>query len=392
MDTPASDATRLIRPVLRSIVFCFSRFAQRPVKTLIFSCAHALILCVLLGSTAKLAHAAGNVAPVFVSCSNYLYQNAHSGYEQGGYTSAAAACGGNLGAYAGNGNYYCGDTTELRALCMAPVYSCPANSTGTSTCTCTDPYVSDTTQTSCILPACPDHASRTTPGAACTCDVNYKFDAAGTSCVPAATCPVDKLTTPPFDDACSTSLDQGKGVDVNNACGTLREPDMVEAASCIAAKIHAVNIPYTQPSATIRTAAYQNHLLEIWTKSQQLDTIMNSVVYTPETKQACVPRNVDVNNEKSQHGITHQPSSSGDSAPHVEQRAIDVPEAVSDALMDQVTTYTTTYTIVNGQRVPIQTIASDVEDYMHSAPNACNPYLSWGGRFDSHDWVHFELP
>ena len=243
---------------------------------------------------------------------------------------------------------------------------CPANSQPSgSTCTCNDPYVPDATGTSCVP-------------------------------VPAVACPVGKLTTPPFpgdvDPACTASLEKGKGVDVNNACGTLRKPDMVEAASCIAAKIKALNIPYTQPSATIRTAAYQNHLLEIWDKSQRLDTIMNSIVYTSETKQACAPRYTEVNNEKAQHGITHQPSSSGDAAPHVEQRAIDVPEAVSDALMDQVTTYTTTVTTVNGQDEFTKTIASDVEDYMHSAPNACNPNLSWGGRFDSHDWVHFQLP
>ncbi len=119
---------------------------------------------------------------------------------------------------------------------------------------------------------------------------------------------------------------------------------------------------------------------------------MNSVVFTPETKQACVPVNADVNNEKSQHHIKYKPSSSGDAAPHVEHRAIDVPEAVSDALMDQVTTYTTTVTIVNGKKNITKTIATDVEDYIHSAPNACNPYLSWGGRFDSPDWVHFQLP
>jgi hypothetical protein len=222
--------------------------------------------------------------------------------------------------------------------------------------------------------------------------VGYKFDAAGTSCVLAVTCPVDKLTTPPFSDACSTSLDIGKGVDVNNACGTLRAPDMVNAASCIAAKIHALNIPYTQPSATVRTTAYQNHLLEIWTKSQQLDTIMNSVVYTPETKQACAPTYADVNNEKSQHGIDSPPSPSGRAAPHVEHRAIDVPRRVANALMEQVTTYTTTVTIVNGQRSSTQTVASDVEDYMHSAPNACDANLSWGGRFDPEDDVHFQLP
>lgn len=139
-----------------------------------------MILCVLLGSTAKSAHAAGNVATVFVSCSNYLFQNAHSGYEQGGYTSAAAACGGNLGAYAGNGNYYCGSSTEHRALCMAAVYSCPANSTGSSTCTCTDPYVSDEPlHTSCVLPVCPANMS----GSPCACKTDFVPNPNGAGCV-----------------------------------------------------------------------------------------------------------------------------------------------------------------------------------------------------------------
>ena len=155
MGTLASDAIKNIRPD--------SRFVQRSAKALRFGCSCALILCVILGSTAKSAHATGSVSTAFVSCSNYLFQNAHSGYEKGGYTSAAAACTSlGLGAYAGNGNYYCGSSTELRALCMAPVNTCPAHSTGTpatnpTTCTCNDPSVSDPTayvpdsiRTSCV--------------------------------------------------------------------------------------------------------------------------------------------------------------------------------------------------------------------------------------------------
>jgi len=257
-----------------------------------------------------------------------------------------------------------------------------------------------------VASACP--ANSALLNGACICNnptatdsTNYMPDITGTSCASAASCPVDKLTTPPFIDACSTSLEQGKGVDVNNACGTLREPDMAEAASCIATKINAAltdarsAFRYTNPSATIRTTAYQNHLLEIWDKSQRLNTIMNSVVYTPETKQACAPRYVDVNNEITAHGIDSAPSPSGRAAPHVEHRAIDIPRRVAKALIDQVTTYTTTYTIVNGQRVPTRTIASDVEDYMHSAtdnPPACDSHMSWGGRFDPIDRVHFQLP
>jgi hypothetical protein len=347
MDAPAFDAIRFVRPALRSIVFCFS------------------IIVISLMTMLKPAHATGNVPPVFLSCSNYLYQNAWSGYERGGFSTAAAACAianQSVGAYTFNGSYFCTGSNYYRALCISPVFSCPANSTGSTTC---------------------------------TCNAGYQPDSTGTSCLPVSTCPVKPLTTPPFSDACSTSLERGHGVDVNNKC-TLREPDMAAAASCIADKIHKAlgyNV-YTVPSSTIRTVAYQDHLLEIWTKSQRLDTIMNSVVFLPEIKQACVPVNVDVGNEKVQHGITHQPSSSGDAAPHVQHRAIDVPEAVANALMDQVTTYTTT---TNSTGDVTTTITGDVEDYMHSAtdnPPACDPNLSWGGRFKKpkRDPVHFQLP
>lgn len=138
MDTPALDATGFVRISLRVIVFYFPVFL------------------ILLMMPVKPAHASGSVANVFSSCSNYLFQNSWSGYEQDGYTSAAAACGNlGLGAYVSNGNYNCADSTQHRALCMAPVFSCPANSTGSPvnnpvSCTCNDPYVPDPTATSCV--------------------------------------------------------------------------------------------------------------------------------------------------------------------------------------------------------------------------------------------------
>jgi hypothetical protein len=184
-------------------------------------------------------------------------------------------------------------------------------------------------------------------------------------------------------------------VDVNNKCGTLREPDMVKAASCIADKINALSTPrvnYSRPSATIRTEAYQNHLLEIWTKYQLLDTIMNGRVYTPEAMQACEATYVAVLDEKQSHGIVAQPSSSGDEAPHVERRAIDVSRRIANALMKQVTIKTTT---VDSAGVKTTTITSNVEDYIHSAtvnPPACDSKIKWGGLFKHYDPVHFQLP
>jgi hypothetical protein len=358
MDAPAFDA-RFVRPALRSIAFCFS------------------VVLISTMTMVKPAHASGTVASI------NTYFAASSGF--GNYVNAATpaeAC----------------DHFAKSPQVTGPVVT----QISSSQWQCTYTYVNTGTSwdgTNFLMwvfyvsPACPANSSGTVT---CTCNINYTPDPTGTSCVPVSTCPVKPLTTPPFSDACSTSLERGHGVDVNNKCGTLREPDMAAAASCIADKIHKAlgyNV-YTVPSSTIRTVAYQDHLLEIWTKSQRLDTIMNSVVFLPEIKQACVPVNVDVGNEKVQHGITHQPSSSGDAAPHVQHRAIDVPEAVANALMDQVTTYTTT---TNSTGDVTTTITGDVEDYMHSAtdnPPACDPNLSWGGRFKKpkRDPVHFQLP
>jgi hypothetical protein len=213
---------------------------------------------------------------------------------------------------------------------------------------------------------------------------------------------VKPLTQPPFSDECSTSLEAGKGADVNNKCGKLRD-DMDKAASCIADKINALRTPtidYSVPSATIRTEAYQNHLLEIWTKSQLLDSIMNSLSYTPENlaklRVACAQRQAEIDGEKVSHGIDSQPSSSGDEAPHVERRAIDVPRKVAKALIKQVTIYATTETIVNGVKKKKQVVTSDVEDYINSKTvnpsTSCTSYISWGGEFNPIDRVHFQLP
>jgi hypothetical protein len=230
------------------------------------------------------------------------------------------------------------------------------------------------------------------------CPASQVRDVATGECKPKATCPVTPLNNPPFSDACSTSLEKGKGVDVDNKCRTLREPDMVAAAKCIADKINALSTPkinYSGPSATIRTAEYQNHLREIWEKSSQLNTIMNSVVFPAETKPACMQRRAEVDGEKQQHKIKYQPSSAEEAAPHVERRAIDVPEAVAKSLINQVTVYSTIISRVNGKLKTKRVVTSNVEDYMHSAtvnPPACDSNIRWGGLFNRYDPVHFQLP
>jgi hypothetical protein len=136
------------------------------------------------------AHATGNV-PVSISCSSYTLVNSQSpgevAFEVPGFPTAAAACAYEnfgLGSSFPNGSYSCASPYTFWWAVCAAVNSCPANSMPTgSTCTCNTGYQPDPTGTSCVLPACPDHASRTTPGAACTCDANYQFDATGTSCI-----------------------------------------------------------------------------------------------------------------------------------------------------------------------------------------------------------------
>ena len=47
---------------------------------------------------------------------------------------------------------YCVGSNYYRAVCISPVFSCPANSQPTgNSCTCNDPYVPDSTATSCVL-------------------------------------------------------------------------------------------------------------------------------------------------------------------------------------------------------------------------------------------------
>ena len=207
-----------------------------------------------------------------------------------------------------------------------------------------------------------------------------------------AHCSVDPLPKPPFsgdsDPACTASLEKGAGKDVDHKCPDLT-PDMQAGAICLANKIHALAIPYTEPSATVRTVAYQNHLLAVWNKSEEIE----NKVWLPGEEQACAAVIANVDNEMARHGIDSDPSSSGDKAPHVLRRAIDIPKSVSKALIAQASTTNTVSMLPGCLSCTTVTMTGDVEDYVNSAtvnPPACN--LRWGGRFTPVDRVHFQLP
>ena len=136
----------------------------------------------------------------------------------------------------------CGNLCVVNSGCQPPAYvgydqnhsttsSCPANSSGTVTCTCTDPYVPDST---------------------------------GTSCVPVSTC-----TIPPL-----TKLTDLVAIDFDNNPGNRWRPDGLTAAyqvhvSCVEDQTRARGGTPIGTSA-YRPEQYQRHLFEIVQKDGEL--------------------------------------------------------------------------------------------------------------------------
>lgn len=161
--------------------------------------------------------------------------------------------------------------------------SCPINSTGTTTCTCTDPYVPDAAATSCVpVLACPEHAS----GTPCACDAGYEFDTTRTSCI--STCPVSDLpevTDPeilPFEN----------NPDLSDTARLT--PRMQTALSCLqtaaAAGSPSVGSAYRPP-------AYNQHLIDVWKKWFELENGENSA------NPACADRKAKIRGHFQRHKL-----------------------------------------------------------------------------------------
>ncbi len=349
MGTFLFDATKLLRPSLRYFVFC---------------------ILILIFTIARPALAEGSVqvqpagfylpgSPTWTGATPAAVCVAHPnfcGWAPGTLISSMT-CGIVPGSAVYNASF-CISYTEP----IVPLSSCPPNSTGTPTAT-----------------------NPTT----CTCDAKFQPDAAGTSCVPVSDCKISPLPSLPADDLCAQSLEAGRGADINNACPSLT-PEMQNQAQCVSDKIQKLGLrtPYTKPSATIRNAAYQNHLRAVWDKSKAIEKLADS------EKHACTAVITDVDSHMARHDFDSPPSSSGNQAPHVNGRAIDIPKSVAKELMKKAAAFITIPKPLNC--LPCKdtvTIIGDVQDYMNSTtdnPPACN--LRWGGRFTPVDKVHFQLP
>jgi hypothetical protein len=253
-------------------------------------------------------------------------------------------------------------------------------------------------------PPCQAPLTRDLKTGACiqSCQKPDVTDPATGQCVKCTIDPIPELPQDDKDFACTQSLDKGAGKDVDGVCPPINAKLTAwnGEMQCFAKKLAALHppIPYSGPSATIRTKAYQQHLLEVFKNSEKVANLKSEV-----QKQACAARIAEVEAHMKFHQIKYRPSSKGGAAPHVQGNAFDVPEDVVNALMERVTMVRVKASIAKNHPgciscMHIPMVTGDVQDYINSAainPPACK--LDWGGRLfvnpstNKADTVHFQL-
>jgi len=212
-----------------------------------------------------------------------------------------------------------------------------------------------------------------------------------------STCPVAKLTAPPFNDACAQALENISSTQAqkNAACGSLT-PAMQAAVDRFSSKLAQTYIVGTTLPIPLviasqrRNYAYQAHFKEIWDKMEELVPLMKN---DPAMQTACAARRAEIAAEKGcdnagvctscypstatrrSHCLRGMPApatAQGDT--HMNGTAIDVGNDTLAQLQD-----------VLDARNPPQNIQQFLD-----APEATG--LRWGGFFKKSDPVHFQVP
>lgn len=240
-----------------------------------------------------------------------------------------------------------------------------------------------------VLPkiwSCPEHSTGST---ICTCDNGYKPDPTNTICI--SECPVERLTNPPFPDACSQALENTSTTQAQKdaLCGTLTTA-MQTGQACFRDKLANLGTPIPLVvTAGIRNVAYQGHFREIWDKMEALVALMKK---NPAMQTVCATRRAEIAAEKGcdnagacnpcglgggrNHCIKARPAlPSPNNAQHTQGNAID---------LSLNNTITPLQNFLNTLKPP-QTIPQFLD-----APTDCN--LIWGGTFTkNYDPIHFRV-
>lgn len=183
-------------------------------------------------------------------------------------------------------------------------------------------------------------------------------------CVP-GTCPVPDLNPnyPPADDTCTAALEAGRGNPVpRSACPAAPVMSDPLGEPCLARRLAIIGVPYAGPTATIRTAAYQAHLFDVWNRNVQHQGYKNN----PTAWAACAEKRAEVEAEMTHHSITDAPAANG--SLHISGNAFDI------------------------SRATVNSVPSIPHLLRFNQPGdpACN--LRWGNTFRPPDRVHFYTP
>lgn len=182
----------------------------------------------------------------------------------------------------------------------------------------------------------------------------------------AVQCPVPDLKDKPTD-ACSVALEAGRGLPIPaTACPTPSVMTDPKGEACLRDKLAVLGIPYSGPTATIRTAAYQAHLRDVWDRNEDHKNITD-----PAERQACAAKRAIVENERNTiHGLVYRPA---DESEHLTGKSFDISKTTADTL-----------------KATMQQAGRSVFGLLRSPP-PCT--LTWGGDYliSTPDPVHFEL-